>query len=130
MTGQSLIRLITQTEADEKAIRMGSLIEATVKALVEFESELDKMKVEALEVKKKMVKDAVGLAESAASAAISKAQRQASERLAKARAEGEGMAESIRKNGELSLKSFEASVSARKAKAVEKVVGRLLGEGQ
>jgi vacuolar-type H+-ATPase subunit H len=109
---------------------MGSLIEATVKALVEFESELDKMKAEALEVKKKMVKDVVGLAESAASAAISKAQRQASERLAKARAEGEGMAESIRKNEELSLKSFEASVSARKAKAVEKVVGRLLGEAQ
>ena len=109
---------------------MGSLIEATVKALIEFESELDRMKAEALEVKKKMVKDAVGLAESARSAAISKAQQQASERLAKARAEGEGKAESTRKKGESQLKSFEASIYRRRAKAIEKVVGRLLGETQ
>jgi vacuolar-type H+-ATPase subunit H len=107
---------------------MGSLIEATVKALIEFESELDKTKAEALEVKKKMVKNAVVLAESARSTAISKAQQQVSERLAKARAEGEAEAESIRKKGESSLKSFEASISLRKAKAVEEVVGRLLGE--
>ena len=106
---------------------MGSPIEATVKALIEFESELDSMKAEALEIKKKMVKDAVGLAESARLSAISKAQQQASERLAKARAEAEGKAESIRKKGESSLKSFEASISARRAKAIEKVVDRLLG---
>ena len=107
---------------------MGSLIETTVKALIEFDSELDRAKAEALEVEKKMVKDAVGLAESARSAAISKAQQQVSERLAKARAEGEGEAESIRKKGESSLRSFEASISRRKAKAIEEVVGRLLGE--
>ena len=114
----------------EWQIRMGSLIEATVKALIEFDSELDRMKAEALEVKKKMVKDAVGLAESAKSTAISKAQQQVSERLAKARAEGQGEAESIRKNGESSLRSFEATISKRKAKAIEKVVSRLLGEAQ
>jgi len=107
---------------------MGSLIETTVKALIEFDSELDRAKAEALEVEKKMVKDAVGLVESARSAAISKAQQQVSERLAKARAEGEGEAESIRKKGESSLRSFEASISRRKAKAIEEVVGRLLGE--
>jgi vacuolar-type H+-ATPase subunit H len=109
---------------------MGSLIEATVKALVEFESELDRMKVENLGVKKKMVKDAVGLAESAKSDAISKAHKQVSERLEKATAEGEREAESIRKNGESSLRSFEATISRRKAKAIEEVVGRLLGETQ
>ncbi len=119
-----------QTEADGKAIRMGSLIETTVKALIEFESELDRTKAEALEVKRKMVKDAVGLAESAKSDAISKAQQQVSERLAKARSEGEGEAESIRKKGELSLKSLEATISRRKARAIEEVVGRLLGETQ
>ena len=124
------ICLITQTEADEKAIRMGSVIEATVKALIEFESELDRIKAEALEVKKKMVKDAVGLAESAKSEAISKANQQVTERLAKARAEGEGEAESLRSKGESSLKSFEESVSRRKAEAIEEVVGRLLGETQ
>jgi vacuolar-type H+-ATPase subunit H len=109
---------------------MGSQIEATVKALIEFESELDRMKAEALEAKKKMVKDTVGLAETARSAAISKAQQQVSERLAKAKAEGEGEAESIRRKGESSLKSFEATISKRKAKATEKVVSRLLGESQ
>lgn len=100
----------------------------TVKALTEFESELDRIKAEVLEVKKKMVKDAVSLAESAKSTAVLKAQQQVSERLAKARAEGEGEAESIRKKGESSLKSFEATISRRKAKAIEMVVGRLLGE--
>lgn len=109
---------------------MGSQIEATVKALVEFDSELDRIKAEALEVEKKMVKEAAGLAESAKSTAISKAQQQVSERLVKARAEGEGKAESIRTNGESSLKSFEATISKRKTKAIEKVVGRLLGEAQ
>jgi vacuolar-type H+-ATPase subunit H len=109
---------------------MGSVIEATVKALIEFESELDRIKAEALEVKKKMVKDAVGLAESAKSEAISKANQQVTERLAKARAEGEGEAESLRSKGESSLKSFEESVSRRKAEAIEEVVGRLLGETQ
>ncbi|MGD0477703.1 MAG: hypothetical protein ABSB29_06000 [Nitrososphaerales archaeon] len=109
---------------------MGSLIEATVKALIEFESELDRTKAEALEAKKKMVKYAEGLAESAKSDTISKAQQQVSERLAKARAEAEGEAESIRKRGELSLKNFEASIYGRKVKAIEEVVGRLLGETQ
>ena len=61
---------------------------------------------------------------------ISKAQHQVSERLAKARAEAEGEAESIRRKGESSLKSFEASISNRKAKAIEKAVSRLLGETQ
>lgn len=114
----------------EWQIRMGSLIEATVKALNEFESELDRMKAEALETKQKMIKDSVGLAESAKSAAISKAQQQVSERLAKAKAEGESQAKSIRKKGESSLKSFEATISRRKAKAIKKVVDRLLGEAQ
>ena len=109
---------------------MGSLIEATVKALIEFESELDKTKVETLEAKNKMVKYAEGLTESAKSDTISKAQHQVSERLAKARAEAEGEAESIRRKGESSLKSFEASISNRKAKAIEKAVSRLLGETQ
>jgi vacuolar-type H+-ATPase subunit H len=114
--------------ADEKAIRMGSLIEATIKALIEFESELDRMKAEELEIKKKMVKDAVGLAELAKSEAISKAQQQVADKLDKARAEGADKAESIRKKGESSLKSLEASISRRKAKAIEEVVSRLMGE--
>lgn len=109
---------------------MGSLIEATVKALIEFESELDRMKVETLEARRKMVTYAEGLAVSAKLDTISKAQQRVSERLAKARAEAEGEAGSIRKKGESSLRSLEASISKRKAKAIEEVVGRLLGETQ
>ena len=129
-TGSPEYTFITQTKADEKAIRMVSLIEATVKVLIEFESELDRMKAESLEAEKKMVKDSVGLAESARLAAISKAQQHVSERLAKARAEGEGAAESIRRKEESSLRIFEASISKRKAKAIEDVEARLLGETQ
>ncbi len=107
---------------------MVSQVETTVKALIEFESELDKTKAEALETKMKMIKDAESLAESAKSGAILKAQQQASETLAKARAEAEDEAESVRKKGESSLSSFGASISRRKAKATERVVGLLLGE--
>ena len=107
---------------------MVSVVETTVKALIEFETELETAKAEAQEAKAKLVKDAVGLAESARAGAVSKAQQQASERLASARAEAEVEAESIRKKGESSLKSFEESISKRKAKATEGIVGRLLGE--
>ena len=107
---------------------MSSPVETTVKALVEFESELELAKATALESIKKMIKDAEGLAESAKSSAIMKAQQQAQETLAKARAEAESEAETIRRNGEASLKSFEALLSKRKAQATEEVVARLLGE--
>ena len=105
-------------------------METTVKALIEFESELERTKAEALEAKKKMIKDVVGLAQSARSEAISRAQQQASARLEKARAEADGEAALIRKEGDSALKRFEASISKRKAKATEEVVGRLLGETQ
>ena len=109
---------------------MGSPVETTLKALVEFESELDGMKVESLEAKQKMLKDAQSLAESAMKQAVSKAQEIASERLAKAKAEAENEAASIRKKGESALKGYEASISKKKAKAAETVVARLLGEAQ
>ena len=109
---------------------MGSQVETTVKALIEFESELDRTMAEALDAKKKMIKDAEGLAESARSGAISKVQQRALERLAKARTEAEGEAEVIAKKGESLLKSFETSISKKRAKATEAVVRRLLGETQ
>ncbi len=109
---------------------MSSVIEKTVKALVEFESELDKAKAEASEARQKMVKDASNWAESAKANAISRAQQIASETLEKAREEAEKEADAIKKKGETSLQAFEASISRRKAKAAEAVVGRLLGESQ
>jgi len=109
---------------------MGSQVETTVKALIEFESELNRLKAEAMDAKTRMAKDADSLAETAKSGAILKAQRQASEKLAKARAEAEAEASTIRKKGEASLSAFEASISKQKGKAAEHVVGLLLGETQ
>lgn len=107
---------------------MASVIEETVKALVEFESQLDRVKAESADAKKKMVKDATDWSESSRSAAISKAQELASSRLAKAREEADADAAQIKKKGEGSLKSFEASLSKHKSKASEVVAARLLGE--
>ncbi|MDA4124438.1 MAG: hypothetical protein OK438_03190 [Thaumarchaeota archaeon] len=109
---------------------MNSAIEDTVKALAEFESELDRAKAEASESKKKMLKDASVWAESAKAAAISRAQQMASETMARAMSEAEKEAEEIRKEGESSLKAFESSISRRKTKAAEAVVARLLGESK
>jgi vacuolar-type H+-ATPase subunit H len=108
---------------------LASEVESTVKALMEFESNLDSAKSAALEVKRSMVREAQALAETAKSNAISEAQRRAAETLAAARKGAEKDADSIRKSGEASLKRFEAAVSRRKAKAVDVVVARLLGEG-
>ncbi len=107
---------------------MDTVVEDTVKALIEFESELDRAKSEALDLKKKMLKDSGDWAASAKSAAVSKAQELASDRVAKARAESEREADSIREKAEKSLKAFETSISKRRGKAAELVVARLLGE--
>jgi vacuolar-type H+-ATPase subunit H len=106
---------------------MSSTIEATVKALVEFESDLERAKGEASEAKKRTAKDAAGWAEAAKSSAISKAQEIASRRLADAKAEAESEAERIREKGVSDLKAFESSISRHKPKAAGLVASRLLG---
>jgi len=106
---------------------MSSAIESTIKALVEFESELDSAKAEAAESKKKLVKDASDWATAAQSKTMAEAQRIASENVAIAREEAEAEAESIRKKGQVSLKAFEDSISKHKSKAVEHATSRLLG---
>jgi len=109
---------------------MNSAIEETVKALAEFESELDRAKAEASKSKKQLLKDASDWAKSAKASAISKAQQMASDTVAEARSEAEREADAIRKKGESSLKAFESSISRKKTKAVEAVVARLLGESK
>jgi vacuolar-type H+-ATPase subunit H len=107
---------------------MSSAIESTIRALVEFESELDGAKAEAAESKKKLIKDATDWAAAAKSKATAEAQRIASENVAIAREEAEAEAESIRKKGRASLKTFEDSISKNRSKAVEHATSRLLGE--
>jgi len=107
---------------------MSSAIEATVKALVEFESDLERAKAEASEAKRRAAKDAADWAEAAKSSAISKAQEIASRRVADAKAEAESEAERIKEKGISDLKAFESSISRHRSKAAELVASRLLGE--
>ena len=107
---------------------MSSVIEETVKALVEFESELDKAKADVADAKRGAMKDASGWAESAKSVAISKAQEMAAQRVAMAKEEAEAEAGKIRKKGEADLEEFERSISRMKSKASDLVRARLLGE--
>jgi len=109
---------------------LSSAIEATVKALVEFESELDKAKAELSDASRKAMKDAADWAEAARASAISKAQLIASQRVETAKADAQAEADAIRKRGESELKSFESSISKKRSKAVELVASWLLGEGK
>jgi vacuolar-type H+-ATPase subunit H len=106
-----------------------SVIEQTLKALTEFESQLEAAKIEAAEAKKKLLKDANDWAAAASGKALAEAQETASQTIARAKTEAEKEAESIRLKGEASLKAFEASISKRKGKAAELVAARLRGEG-
>lgn len=109
---------------------MSSVVEETIKALVEFEGDLDRAKSEASESRKRMVKAAAEWGASAKAGGIAKAQQIASGKLAKARAAAENEASAIRKKEESTLKAFEASISKRKSAAVEHATARLLGESQ
>ena len=109
---------------------MSSAIEATVKALVEFEAELESAKAEAADSKRRTMKDALDWAEAARSSAVSKAQEIASERVAKAREEAEAEAGEIREKGAISLREFELSISKHTAEAAELVASRLVGGSQ
>lgn len=107
---------------------MSSAIEETVKALVEFEAELERAKAEVSEAKRRTMKDAADWAEEAKVSAVARAQEIASQRVDRAKREAEAEAEKIRKKGESDSKSFEISISKHKLKAAELVASRLLGE--
>jgi len=107
---------------------MPSAIESTVKALVEFEAELDRAKAEVSEAKRRTMKDAVDWAEEAKAAALSKAQSIAAAGVSKAKEDAEAEAATIRRKGESDLRAFESSISNNGAKAAKLVAARLLGE--
>ena len=107
---------------------MSSAIEQTVKALVEFESALDKAKAEAAEARKRAMKDALDWAEAARSTAVAKATEIAARRVAEAKAEAEAEAKRIRERAESELEAFESSISQRRVAAAEFATTRLLGE--
>ena len=107
---------------------MPQTIADTVKALTEFEAELDKARSEAMDARKKLVKDAADWADAARSSAIGEAQSLAATKLAQARAEAESEAEGIRKKGQAETRRFAESISKHKKDASELVLRKLLGE--
>jgi vacuolar-type H+-ATPase subunit H len=107
---------------------MSRVVEGTVEVLVEFESALDRIKSEASDAKKRMVKNASDLAASAKASALSRAHEIASRRVEAARSEAEAEADSIRGRGNAEMKKFEETISKRKREAAELVTRRLLGE--
>lgn len=107
---------------------MSSAIEQTVKALVEFEAQLDNAKSELVEAGKRATREAVEWAEGAKATAIAKAQEMAAQNISKARAKAEEEAEGIRKKGDAELKAFENSIAKNRGKAAALVTARLLGE--
>jgi vacuolar-type H+-ATPase subunit H len=109
---------------------MSKTIEEALKALTEFESQLDSAKAGASEAKRQMVKEASELAEKAIAAAVAEAQRIAQETVSKARMEAEAEAESIRNDGVSALKAFESALTKHKPEAAELVTKALLGENK
>jgi vacuolar-type H+-ATPase subunit H len=102
----------------------------TVKALTDFEAELDRIRAGMLDAKKRMIKDAGDWAEVSKSSALAEAQKLASERLSEARTKADAEAEEIRKKGQSATKKFAESISKHKKEASELVLRILLGEGQ
>ena len=109
---------------------MPQTIADTVKALTEFEAELDRVKAEAMEAKRKLVLDSADWAETAKNSSLAEAHETATQRLAQARTEAEAEADEIRKKGQAETKKFAESISKQKKAASELVIRRLLGEGQ
>ena len=109
---------------------MSSAIEETVKALVEFESELERAKAGVAEGKRRAVKEALDWAESAKVSAISRATEISTRQVAEAKDQAEAEAKRIREKGESELKAFEGSILRHKPKAAELAASRLLGESK
>ena len=108
---------------------MSSAVEQTIKALVEFESLLERAKADAADAKRRASKDAADWAEGARTTALARAQEIAAQRVAKAREEAEAEAEKITKKGDVDLRAFEGSISRHRTEAAKLVAARLLGEG-
>jgi vacuolar-type H+-ATPase subunit H len=106
---------------------MSQVIEETIKALTEFEAELDKTRSDTVEVRKRLAKSAGDWAEEAKTEAIAHAQKIAQQRLETARAEAEAEAESIKSAGRTALQSFKETITGNKKEAVQLVTKRLLG---
>jgi vacuolar-type H+-ATPase subunit H len=107
---------------------MNGPIEEALKALAEFEAELDKAKVEAADSRREMIKNATDWAESAKGKAVTEAKIMAADTVSQARKEAESQAGKIKNEGEKTLKGFENTLSRNMDDATELVIRLLTGE--
>jgi vacuolar-type H+-ATPase subunit H len=103
-------------------------VNEVVQALTDFEQGLDKIKEEALESKKKLVKLGLEESEKAKAEAIAKAEKLAEERLARAREAVNDKVASIKKAGEENLMKVKATILNQRIPAKYLVIKKLLGE--
>jgi len=106
---------------------MPQVIENAIKALSEFEAELERIRFQVSEAKKRLVNTAAEEGEVAKKEALASAQSISDERVRAAMQEAQREAESITRKGEDSLKRLKATISKRKNEAIELAVRRLLG---
>jgi vacuolar-type H+-ATPase subunit H len=106
---------------------MAQAIEDTIKALTEFEAELDKVKTDGAEARKNLLKGVAEWAETAKNEAVTEARRTADQTISGARAEAQKGAESIRETGKNSLVSLKETMNSHRDEAVQLVKKRLLG---
>ena len=105
-----------------------SVVEEAVKVLAAFESELDRVKAETVESRKRLLKVAADKGEGARKQALAKAQAMADERIAKARQEAETDAVAILEKGKSSLKALNSRIAKKSDEALELVTSHLLGD--
>ncbi len=107
---------------------MTQAIEEALKALSEFESELDRIKSETVEAKQKLLRLAFDEAEASKNLAIASAQRSSEAELAAAREAADKEASIILRKGHASTESFKKMILERKDAAVKAVLETLSGE--
>ncbi len=107
---------------------MSSVVEEAIKVLAAFEAELDRVKLEATEAKKRLMKVAVDQGERARDDALAKARSMAEERIRKARQDAEAEASVILEKGQSSLASLNSRISEKSDIALELITKHLLGD--
>ena len=107
---------------------MSSVVEKAVEVLAAFENELDKVKAEAIESKKRLLRVAADEGDGARKEALATAQALAEERISRARQEAETEASVILQKGKNSLKSLNLRIAKKSDEALELVTKHLLGD--
>jgi vacuolar-type H+-ATPase subunit H len=107
---------------------MSSAVEEAIKVLAEFESELEEIREESVDARKRLSKIAKDEGDKAMKLALARAHAIAEEQIRKAREDAEREADSISKKGEEALAGLKEKISKRSEEALRLVSEHLLGD--